>query len=510
MDGCAAAGMRHKFALTALLVGAALLQCHHFNAPLLDGMSMKQVYVANKARAIARPPFDLFRNTFDFLEPDGRRQVLTEEAPLYCGILGAGYRLFGEHDWLGRILSIAATVVALAALYDLLRREYNRNLALIATFLLSLCPLLLVYGRAVQADSAMLACMLLAATCHHRYLERRTARWWVAAATAGALAGLFKYYGLMVLLPLADLTRRRRCWKACFAPDFLLLALAMAAPVAAWTFGVFLTTPNPIVRSGPYFLFQMPELLCGRSGNLYKRFLRRFLMQDCGLVNLLLIVAGAWAAVFRGRRPGWMGAWTVLGIAFFFLLGPKLLHHNYYELMLFPAAAFWAAVGWTTGWEHAGGRPLWRWLGGAVLAAAAVIQSPWVDSGKYDAEVGYEVVGRRLNQLCSPGGRVVVLAWAGMAETVHYSHHEGWGMWAVTVHAEQWAKQIDRCKELGAEYAAVYWNADVTREQRESCSPLLSSLPVVEHRCGPWSVRRRPAEYYILRLKDAAPVTPQE
>src|SRR5439155_26772106 len=98
-------GSRHRLALTLILAGSFLIRLYHIDTPLLDGMAVKQLYVAQKARAVAGPPFNLLNNSFDFLTSDGERLVLTEEVPLYTGVLAVGYRLVGEADWLGRLLS---------------------------------------------------------------------------------------------------------------------------------------------------------------------------------------------------------------------------------------------------------------------------------------------------------------------------------------------------------------------------------------------------------------------
>src|ERR1700730_13822051 len=98
-------GSRHRLGLALILTGSFLLRLYHLHTPLLDGMALKQLYVAQKARAIAGPPFNLLNNSFDFLTDDGERLVLTEEVPLYTGLLAVGYRLVGEVDWLGRLLS---------------------------------------------------------------------------------------------------------------------------------------------------------------------------------------------------------------------------------------------------------------------------------------------------------------------------------------------------------------------------------------------------------------------
>ena len=109
----------NRAAVPLILIVSTTFLLLNLNAPLTDGMAVKQVFVAHKARAIAGPPFDLMRSSFDFLEPDGQRLVLTEEVPLYTGVIAVGYSLFGEHEFIGRLLSVLATLIAILAFRDL-------------------------------------------------------------------------------------------------------------------------------------------------------------------------------------------------------------------------------------------------------------------------------------------------------------------------------------------------------------------------------------------------------
>ena len=160
--------------------------------------------------------------------------ALTEEIPLYAGLIGSAYRLFGEHEWFGRAWSILATLVAMIALYDWTKQCFGRAVALRATALFSFCPLTLFYGRAFQPDASMLAGMLAALAFYRRYLDGGKRSWLLAAASAGLVGAAFKYYGLMVLVPLAGATWREKGWRACFSRPFLLLAAVLVLPIAFW------------------------------------------------------------------------------------------------------------------------------------------------------------------------------------------------------------------------------------------------------------------------------------
>jgi hypothetical protein len=489
---------RARLVLPAVLALAVLVRLYHFGGPLLDGMSVKQIYMANKARAIARPPFDLFRNDFDFLTPDGQREVLTEEAPLYTGLVGAAYAVFGEWPGFGQAWSILASVVALAAFHGLIRREFDRRTAGVATLLFAVCPLFIFYGRAFQADASMLACMLLCCLAYRRYLDGEGTRWLVAAAAAGAVGAVFKFYGLMVLLPLAFMAYRARGWREWVAPGSVLACVAVVVPVAAWTLFVFVRTPNPTAGSR-YFLWQMPELL-GKSAT-YVRLFDRFGYKSCGPVTGVLLVAGLWAVWVRRERIGPILGWTVAGLAFFFIMAPLMRRHDYYELMLLPAASVWAAVGWVH-FTRADGA--WRArVGAAVLVAAVVIQSPLVMRGQFEVDEGFLVVAGRIHELCAEGERFVIAGPADGVDVIHYARREGWALHDRPV-SPDWRARLERYRSLGARYLVVYDN-DEASEQLKPYVELTRELQLVESRSGPWLTHGRTGTYWLMSLRGGGP-----
>jgi 4-amino-4-deoxy-L-arabinose transferase-like glycosyltransferase len=486
--------------LGMLLVVAALPRIYHFQAPLLDRLYVKQVHQANHARNIAHPPLNPLRAGLDFLDEAGGRMELTEEVPLFNGLVGATYALFGEHEWLGRVWSMLATLVAILALYDLVRREYDANTGLMAACLFAMTPLLIFYSRAVLPDPWMMACMLLCAAFYRRYLDDgEPGRWLFVAAVAGSLAAIFKYYGIFIIIPLADMAYRRGGWRSWISPRFLVLVAAIALPIALWVVAVFAHVPNPTSRNA-YLFWQDPSALFDQR--LYARLAVGLFLQDCGPVTTVLIASGALAALLGRDRSRPLWAWTAMGLFFWFLFAPKLLEHDYYELLFLPVLAAWAALGWRAAerlfkpWKGSA-----RWIGAAIVVLATVIHSPLVMGGKYDLEIGHLIVAERLKQICPPSARVVVLGQQIGWPEVHYSRRQGWVEQCVKLPAN-WRESFRKYRGLGASYAAVYFDPTVPTAVRATYAPLLEALPVVEHRSGPWFTRNRMCEYYILNLRD--------
>ncbi len=477
--------------LLGILALAGILRLVDIDAPLIDGMAIKQIFVAHRARQIAEPPFSLLRNRFDFLSPEGEPSMLAEEIPLFSGIVAAGYSLFGEHEWMGRLLSVIATLIAIAALHDLVRRRGDPQLALAAAFLFSVTPLLLFYGRAFQPDAAMLACMLAAACAYERHLDRPHWARWTLTLTLCALGAAFKYYGLMVLLPLTIATVQRRGWRLRSLVGVGGLAVLACSPVVLWVGVVFARMRNP-AQTQPYFIFQMPELLV--DSEFYSRLADRFLYKDCGPVLAVLIVLGA-VAVIRRRgypAPPLLG-WTAMGILFYFLLGPMLRYHNYYELMMMPGAAMWGAIGWLYFWRRA--TRMWRGVLLAVMATAAVLHSPWISKADFGRETGLFYLAGRMDAECSERGRFAIAGPYAGAITVHYSHRQGW-VWHLPL-----PEDIDRYHRLGAEFLIIYLNRDVAEGDRATYRRVVDRWPIIEKGIEPWDIRGRQVEYYILDLR---------
>ena len=508
MSGSAGLGRSARIGLLVVLATAALVRLHHFRAPLADSLQAKQVYVANKARSIARPPFNPMRNTLDFLDERGKRTTLTEEVPLYTGLLGAGFRLFGERAWVGHGLSLIGTLAGLLAFFDLVRGEWRERSALIATALLSAAPLSIFYGRAVLPDPWMLAGMLGAAACYRRGLAGGGRRWLVGAALCGLMGAMFKYFGLMVLVPMLEMTwRRRRSWRGLIDRRFLAVSVVMVAPLALWMAAVFARSPNPVASGWvggqvyPYLLVQAPGVLARRD--FWTALLQRLPIRDCGpFLAGLMAVGGVIACQRRSLVPPGTMAWTLMGLGFFLLLGPKLRDHDYYGLMLLPAAAIWGTLGLEGLLRRVDSAPRRDRLAAASVLAVLALQSPWVRPALFRQDAGKLALARAIRDLGPAGGRVVAIGpGIELPTVVHYSGREGWPVHLPRLPAD-WRDLIQRYRRQGATCAAVYFEPKATTAQRDSYQGMIAAFPRLDHQTRLETRSGGPAEFYLLDLRE--------
>src|SRR5262249_31474812 len=276
-------------------------------------------------------------------------------------------------------------------------------------------------------------------------------------------------------------------------------------PVTVWTTCVFAKNPNP-THIGPYFILEMPELLV--DDVLYLRFADRFLWKDCGPVTMILIVLGMIAAVC-GRawiRP--LLGWTLMGVGFYFVMGPMLRCHDYYELMMLPAAAMWAALGWRwlterigilsplppQSWVERGQNALDRLGFMAILLLLILIHSPWVLHGKSDADATCVAAARHLAKATPPTGRVAVIAGDSGVAIAHYPRREGW-VSPRFLTFEQQREWLERCRERGAKVAVIFRERSQSLEEGEACDQLADEYEAIV----------RSPTYVVVRLGEPSP-----
>ena len=118
---------------------------------------------------------------------------------------------------------------------------------------------------------------------------------------------------------------------------------------------------------------------------------------------------------------------------------------------------------------------------------------------KYEMESQHGILESRLNQLCTPSGKVIVLGQGLGWPVVHYSHRLGWVDESRTLSAD-WQERFRTYRGRGAELAALTFDPSVPPSVCQTYLPLIETLPILEHQSGPWYRRNQQCEYYILDL----------
>ncbi|HRW54072.1 MAG TPA: glycosyltransferase family 39 protein, partial [Phycisphaerae bacterium] len=156
------------------------------------------------------------------------------ELPLTPWLAAAGYRVFGYHEQLLRILSAAFSLFGMLLFYAIARDALSRVGALIAFAAFAFNPLLVRLSGAMQPEPLMIACIVLTAYHAFRFDRKGRAKSLLLAAAATALAGLAKAPGVYVGAILAYACLRRFGWRALLKPIVWLSAAIAILPVFLW------------------------------------------------------------------------------------------------------------------------------------------------------------------------------------------------------------------------------------------------------------------------------------
>ncbi len=310
-------GMGARVLLAALLLAGLGLRLYRIDAPLVDQHAWKQTDLAGIARnyvqggmRLAYPQIDWGGDSPGYAET---------EFPLLPYAAALLYRVFGEHEAIGRLLNVAASLALALLLFKYLRARVGLAAAFGALTFALFSPIAWFYGRTYLQEVAGWAFALAAVWILDRALApewgdpapRRT----IASALCLALALLCKLNTVIALLPMLGLVVGRRGLDGVFRPwVFTALVVAFTPPLLWYLHarGIYHQTGLTfgLVGSG-HDKFQTLTFLSQLSW--WREIAQRVVRMVATPPGLLLVLLGLPSLRERGARPFlWWGIAAVL------------------------------------------------------------------------------------------------------------------------------------------------------------------------------------------------------
>ena len=321
-----------------------------------------------------------------------------EKSPLKYWMMAVCFKVFGVHDWAGRIPVALATVLLCWLTAQFAAWAFGRKAGMYSGLALATSVGLFLFTRILIPDVILTLAITLALYCLLRALEEgesHPGRWalgmWASLAVGVLLKSLialvFPVGAAVLYLALTGQIRRRETWRRLQPVAGIAVFLAIAAP---WH--VLATLRNP-----PYFDFTMHSERGSYHGFFWfyfineqlLRFLNRRYPRDYNTVPRLyfwlfhLLWLFPWSAYFpaltklqyrgadRAARVRMLAlCWTGFILVFFTFSTTQ----EYYSMPCYPALAM--LIGSALAAERAHSTPykIGTWiLGGAATAAAAAI-----------------------------------------------------------------------------------------------------------------------------------------
>jgi hypothetical protein len=211
--------LRYLLALTATGIGLfALIKPVHID----------DTVVLHVAENILRDPLRPFAGEFFWLETPQPLAKVTTNPPLVSYWLAPWIVLAGYREWALHLSFAPFIALLMWGMHRLATRWLGAAWAWWAVGWLMFSPAVLP-GMNLMRDVPALALFVGGLACWVEGLERQQARWLIAGALLGGLAGLAKYTALIWLPLVALYTVQRRAYGAL---GWLLLALL---PIAGWS-----------------------------------------------------------------------------------------------------------------------------------------------------------------------------------------------------------------------------------------------------------------------------------
>ncbi|MEM8529668.1 MAG: glycosyltransferase family 39 protein [Chloroflexota bacterium] len=431
----------------AIFAFACLIRTYELTAPLLDYHSWRQADTA----AIAR---NFMLNGYQWMYPQvdwgGTTPGFVEsEFPLYSFSLALLYGVFGEFDWLGRVITLFASGMAAVALYMLIRKCTDVLYpALYAALVLALMPFAIYFGRTVMPDSLMLLTAILALWSFAHWLQQPTIARFGIALLCGALAPLAKTPNLAILIvPLAYLVwnvrTQRRLW-----PFLLMYGCVFIVPSLLWMRHAQTLPLDPRLSFGiGEKLFELRLLIDPQFYILLFRWSIENLITLIGIPFFLLGITPI-AKQFQQSATTQTDkeehqlsvrllphAWLLGCVLFVFAGAAGVVEQDYYILPLAGPLAWFMGIGLYRGqrlFENRIGHiskgfiqpklgKLIPIVGLTVFAAMSFVRiAPFYQTADF-----YQTLGQRVNLALPEGERVGVIAPA-VSEILYYGQRKGW------------------------------------------------------------------------------------
>jgi len=156
----------------------------------IDRTSWREGDVGSIARNFATESMNLFYPRIDWR---GNGEGFVEsEFPIYPWLVALGYKLFGLHDQIGRLITFVFSLGTLFFFYRLCRLYLDELSSTVALAYFAFNPLIVVHSTSIQPEGLMMLSYICAAYFFLRWFEHERERDFILAIVATALTILAK------------------------------------------------------------------------------------------------------------------------------------------------------------------------------------------------------------------------------------------------------------------------------------------------------------------------------
>ena len=198
----------------------------------IDTVSWRESDMSSMAR-------NFYRNGMDFFHPQidwgGQGPGYTEsEFPLYPYLIALFYKLTGNWEPIGRIISFLFSLGTMIIFFRLSRYLFNRKTAIAVSFFFTLSPILMIISNSIQPESVMFFFYIGAAYNFIRCIDSQFEKYYTSTILFTALALLCKITALNIGILFILTIIINKGWRWLLKPKVIILGLLGVLPSVIW------------------------------------------------------------------------------------------------------------------------------------------------------------------------------------------------------------------------------------------------------------------------------------
>jgi 4-amino-4-deoxy-L-arabinose transferase-like glycosyltransferase len=417
--------------MMSILAVAVRLIC--IDQPYLDNWSWRQSDVA----AIAR---NYFQGGFHFAHPQidwagDESGYVGTEFPILPFLAAICYKIFGVHEWVGRVQALTLFAVSLPFFFLLVRKIFGETAATWALFFYGFAPVGIMAGRCFMPDMPSLGLSIIGLYFFQRWIDesefgtrrvrpiggpewRVRSRSFFASAFCISLSILIKLPSILVGAPLACLALQRFGSSSFKRFDLWFFAAIALLPSVFWYGHAY----QIALQFYPHHFFGAGGVQI-MSAEWYLKISKEIVTSTLTPVIFVLGCVGILAArsIARARMFQW---WLAAMILFIVIVGYGN-RHQWYQLPLIPIAAPFAGAACAFVGPKISSRAMRIAL--SILLAASFGFSAFVYARDFyqPSAALLRDAGLVLKRI-TPATALVVAADNGDPTVLYYAERKGW------------------------------------------------------------------------------------
>jgi hypothetical protein len=336
------------YLLIAILVIAAILRLNHINQPFTDTFSWRQSSTAMMADNFYRRNWNIFYPEISWNGPGPSYNGREFQTVSYIAALL--YALIGQHDWIGRSVAVTFGLWGIFALYQLVRRVWDEDHAIVSAAVMALLPGSIFIERSFLPDPAMVALVTTSAWMVVAYCQTERLRYLILAGAIGMWGFLSKIPGLIVGIPMLYAMVAILGFKRMLQPKKLatisIVAVLTLLPVIAyylWARHLSLSYPPYHFAGSGNWVWDHGFMTWWKQGYFLPRLNDRFKVIWTAPVTALVLLgllfpppkgnhsqesASDKPSVSTSRKAPWLFHWWFFGAFLYYLIGARELVEN--------------------------------------------------------------------------------------------------------------------------------------------------------------------------------------